>query len=262
MGTGKREKTRGYPALSSLRKRRKSRDYVDYDYLHKLTPEQKEYLNQFTDEFYNGNGYKFGKPLLDGKEMARKNYAARSDLMNEFQRVDLGVGRLQAGAEDAIIEAIDSYDHPVESIGRSSPGPATSKTSGLPGLGVFARCPAIESVSRPTPQADGLETDKPPYLSPDWSPNVSKTGHQKKRVRAKASAARAKLAAAPTPPTASPAGDMFRQTANLLKCGLFAGANASAVAQAINLMLEAATTADAGPRPVTMQQEVEAPANA
>lgn len=244
VGAGKRH----YPALSSLRKRRKSRDYVDYDYVSKLSPDERAFLNQFTDEYYNANGHRFASPMLDKREMDRKSYMARSDVMNAFDRAH-GREPSGGGLEDALLDALDQ-DRPAGGI-RPYPGPATTGVSDLPGSGALAtNRPAIETGPELTPHVDGVGLSKPPYLSIDWGV-MSKTSHAKKRTVTK-TARKVVLAAAPSP---SPTGDMFRQTANLLRAGLHAGANAAAVAQAIRLMEDAATAADAGPKPV------EAPTN-
>lgn len=242
MGAGTKGKGRCYPALSSLKKRRKSRDYVDYDYLKKLSPDEKAFLNQFTDEYYNGNGYKFERPMLPAQEMARKNYLARADVMNEHHRIDLADGGAPESAEDAMIDVLDG-DRPVLER-RTFPVPSQTKIPGSTGPGVFAHRPALESGLAPTDLVDGALPVNSSYPSMDWSETVSKTGHQKKRAQKKLT----KLKAAPPPAQAAQgnlAGDVFRQTANVLKGALIFGVNARAAAQAIELMEQSAIAADA-----------------
>lgn len=79
--TKKKKPKNPFPALKSYRN--KSEWAVDYDYVSKLNDEEKRFLNQFTDEFYEGNGRKYKEPLLDIKEMDAKNDAARRDVMNQ-----------------------------------------------------------------------------------------------------------------------------------------------------------------------------------
>lgn len=222
MGTGRKPR---YPGLSALRRRKKCRDYVDYDYVAKLSPEEKGFLNQFTEEFYNGNGYKYAKPLLEEKEMAHKNYIARSDLMNEWQRVDShegGQGRPEA-SEDAIVEAIDAYGCPA--LERAPSTPALRKTSSSPGLGVFTHCPDRE---RPTPFRGG-----PPKVSSIPFARLE-SGVTKKRVKNTRLAA----AIAPKPVVAGPeqVRQIFKNISALMKIGLFPGANAVHVAEAIRVL--------------------------
>jgi hypothetical protein len=238
-----------FPALSALRRRKKSKDYVDYDYVQKLSPEERAFLNQFTDEYYNGNSYKFTEPLLDTKEMARKNYLARQDIMNEFQRVEVpGIGVTRT-REDDLVDAIDE-DRPDIGIKRSFPVPATSDSPGTTGLGGSSRRPAR---CRPTRRPDGheLETSIPFSRLENI---VSKNGHQKKRALKKA--ARLSVAAAPQ---TSAAGDVFRQAVVIMKNAMHYGGNALAVAQSIHNLEQAALAADAQPPAPAAAPLAEAP---
>lgn len=54
MGKKKRGKVK-YPGLKKAYKSRTKHEYLDQDYINDLTPELKEYLSKFNDEFYGAN---------------------------------------------------------------------------------------------------------------------------------------------------------------------------------------------------------------
>jgi hypothetical protein len=71
---------KGSPGLKSHR--RKNKEYIDYDYLHKLSPAELKFLDQFSEEYYEANGYKYAHPMLDKKAMGNLNNQRRRDILN------------------------------------------------------------------------------------------------------------------------------------------------------------------------------------
>lgn len=51
----KKPRLKDYPRLDKAKSTRARKDIIDYDYLKKLTSEELQFLNQFTDEFYCAN---------------------------------------------------------------------------------------------------------------------------------------------------------------------------------------------------------------
>lgn len=68
-----------YPALSKDVNLKSRIDLIDYDYLDKLSPEEKAWLNNFTEEEINANlthkGKKFNKSAADKKKIYDSNNA-------------------------------------------------------------------------------------------------------------------------------------------------------------------------------------------
>lgn len=69
-----------------------ARDFVDFDYIAKLSPEEKDWLNKFSDEYYQASFKKGEQPLHKTPEERRAVYATdnarRRDLYANFQRAD------------------------------------------------------------------------------------------------------------------------------------------------------------------------------
>jgi len=67
-----------YPALNHKRAVANRRELIDYDYLDKLSPEEKEWLNNFTEEYIIANFDHRGDKLDDSKEAKKKSYDANN----------------------------------------------------------------------------------------------------------------------------------------------------------------------------------------
>jgi uncharacterized FlgJ-related protein len=69
---------------------KQSRDFVDFDYVEKMTEEEKDWLNKFSAEYYNNN-FTAENPVTPDKVARRKYYQRnnerRRDMWNEFQRM-------------------------------------------------------------------------------------------------------------------------------------------------------------------------------
>lgn len=74
-----------------MKKRKAQVEFVDYDYLEKLSPAEQAWLQEFTNSYYTGGGGK----LADGAGAGRDN-AARRDIFNHGKRVDLSKGLSEA----------------------------------------------------------------------------------------------------------------------------------------------------------------------
>lgn len=71
-----KKKTRKFVGLSKRNFKRHVRDFVDQDYLHKLSLEEKEWLSKFNDEYYNGNFD--DAPFHETKELQRECWTRRN----------------------------------------------------------------------------------------------------------------------------------------------------------------------------------------
>lgn len=70
-----RRSRKKYPALDKQYNLHIRGEYIDYDYLHKLDPEQLKWLNQFTEEELNANlkDAKFNKKQKDRNRVYQNN---------------------------------------------------------------------------------------------------------------------------------------------------------------------------------------------
>lgn len=78
----KRFSLKNYPRLNKLKTTKARQGVIDYDYLKKLSPEELEFLNQFTDEFYCAN---FKGETIHSKELQKdcesRNNGRNNDLL-------------------------------------------------------------------------------------------------------------------------------------------------------------------------------------
>lgn len=106
-----------YPALDPKKSIRNRQKLVDYDYLHKLSPDELQWLNDFTEE-YTHNGTRKKNNILKGKKEKKdaydRNNARNRDLHNIIEmypglnKVDLSrYEDLDILTEDDIIDLID-----------------------------------------------------------------------------------------------------------------------------------------------------------
>jgi len=60
------------------------RQFIDYDYIKKLSPEEREFLAKFTDEYYGGGGFKRGEDgKFDYTDNVHKTDELRRDCYNK-----------------------------------------------------------------------------------------------------------------------------------------------------------------------------------
>lgn len=77
--TEKKKKRKGnkerWPSLNVKRQVSNRREYIDYDYLDKLSPEEKDWLNQFTKEYHiaSFNKDESKRLIKDTREIYRNN---------------------------------------------------------------------------------------------------------------------------------------------------------------------------------------------
>lgn len=85
-------KKKKYYGLSSAHTRKPARDFVDFDYIDQLSEAEKEWLNQFSREYYHNN-LRANDPnaLHNTKEARREVYAAENrrnrDVWTKWGRV-------------------------------------------------------------------------------------------------------------------------------------------------------------------------------
>lgn len=73
----KRSRSR-FPALEPQLNLRSRYDLIDYDYVDKLSKEDKEFLNSFTEEYVNANLKHKGKKLHKTKKLKKDRYDANN----------------------------------------------------------------------------------------------------------------------------------------------------------------------------------------
>lgn len=108
-----------YPALDPKLNLRNRQKLIDYDYLDKLSPKEKEWLNKFTDEYTNASfSQNDRKNLIKGKAEKKESYtrnnARNRDIQNLIEMFpnlgDVSIGAYEDLAtvdEDDIIALID-----------------------------------------------------------------------------------------------------------------------------------------------------------
>ncbi len=86
--------TKKKPRILERRSNKKLvREFMDFDYLAKLTPEELEFLNKFADEFYDNHFKNNETDLHPAKSADRKRCydtenARNRDMWNRFYRID------------------------------------------------------------------------------------------------------------------------------------------------------------------------------
>lgn len=76
--------------LSPKHAGKKAREFVDYDYLDKLSPEEREWLDRFSREYYHNNfaAEPNAHPPTDKLKLYAADHARRRDIWNNLSRAD------------------------------------------------------------------------------------------------------------------------------------------------------------------------------
>jgi hypothetical protein len=77
-----RSRYRKVPGVCKYTLRRNVRDYIDYDYLEKLSFEELQFLHKFTEEFYCGKVKKGDKKAFHKTNRKRKECYNRNNAIN------------------------------------------------------------------------------------------------------------------------------------------------------------------------------------
>jgi len=72
-----------YPGLNKHNFTINTRGYIDQDYINKLSPEEKEWLSKFNDEYYGGKIKKGDETALNKKDEHRKDCYNRKTTIKE-----------------------------------------------------------------------------------------------------------------------------------------------------------------------------------
>ena len=129
------------PALKPQHNPRKNREYVDYDYVNELSEEEKDWLNAFTEEYYNasvkGKDKKTGESIVHTNRFHNTEELKKSvtDAKNARERCEYSLARVTGGlldtplpenyitdkefVEDTVIEILD-HIHDLEDSGDDS----------------------------------------------------------------------------------------------------------------------------------------------
>jgi hypothetical protein len=102
------KKPRKY-GLSKNHTRKNAREFVDFDYVEKLSDEEREFLERFSREFYQGGPRKGDPNAVHATDEQRKatyraNNERNRDVWNKFQRLPLDMS-------DCVVDP-DSEDEP------------------------------------------------------------------------------------------------------------------------------------------------------
>jgi len=89
---------------------RTRREFIDYDYVDKLSPEEQAFLAKFTDEYYGGAVKKGCKTDLHYSSDRKKYRELRTDCYNRNNRQNQDVYGLSKTCDK--LDLID--DHPIE----------------------------------------------------------------------------------------------------------------------------------------------------
>lgn len=122
----KRSQTK-YAALKPHLNLKSRIDLLDYDYLDKLTPEEKEWLNRFTEEYTHANLKHGGKKLHKTEKLKKDVYSRNNKRNNDIYTLqkskhllaemkDLSFEHEKVDIEDKIIEQLDL--HKFEQFGK------------------------------------------------------------------------------------------------------------------------------------------------
>jgi hypothetical protein len=85
-------------------KRKSLRDSLDFDYLEKLSPEERAWLDEFSREYYHGNPPREGAlhPQERRKELYAANNARNRDMWNQWDRLPLDAGAYERAMEQSL----------------------------------------------------------------------------------------------------------------------------------------------------------------
>lgn len=139
MAKGKRARTK-YPALKPELNLKTRYELIDYDYVDKLTEDEKEWLNKFTEEYINASldsvdlEKNFHNTEDLKKDCYRRNNARNRDILtrakasNNYVSTDEMVVEKKTEKETEEVdyfedELSDDFEHLLNDLEKSSPGP-------------------------------------------------------------------------------------------------------------------------------------------
>ena len=113
-----RRESEQYPALKPKYNLKTRTDLIDYDYIDKLSDEEKEWLNKFTEEYINANVKK--KDALHKTKKQRKDCYDRNNARNrciltkakaagKADSLDDAIEIIDENLEDRLIEELDEF---------------------------------------------------------------------------------------------------------------------------------------------------------
>jgi hypothetical protein len=123
MEKGKRARTK-HPALRPELNLKTRYELIDYDYVWKLSEEEKEWLNKFTEEYVNAHldRKELTNNLHNTKELKqdcdRRNNARNADILTKckaagkyisFDELLLNKKTILTGTEDELLEVVDNF---------------------------------------------------------------------------------------------------------------------------------------------------------
>lgn len=139
MAKGKRARTK-YPALKPELNLKTRYELIDYDYVDKLTEDEKEWLNKFTEEYINASldsvdlEKNFHNTEDLKKDCYRRNNARNRDILtrakasNNYVSTDEMVVEKKTEKETEEVdyfedELSDDFEHLLNDLEKPSPGP-------------------------------------------------------------------------------------------------------------------------------------------
>lgn len=103
--TVKKRDTVRYPGLVKSVNSKVRQEYIDQDYINKLSDKEKKFLSDFNEEYYGGNFQHSGKKLHKKKE--RKDCYNRNNARN---RCLYGIAKAGGKVIDNIVKKEESYE--------------------------------------------------------------------------------------------------------------------------------------------------------
>jgi hypothetical protein len=99
-----------YPALQPELNLRSRWELIDYDYIDKLSPEEKAWLNKFTAEYVNAD---FDRKNVKNNLHNKKEWIQETDARNYLRKTD-ALTRAKASGENVYLEDIKENDEEVK----------------------------------------------------------------------------------------------------------------------------------------------------
>lgn len=103
---GELRKRAKYPGLDKRVNARTRHEYIDFDYVDKLSDKEKEWLSNFNEEFMSGNFQHKGKIFHKSKKSKRECYSRNNARNRDASAIAMATGHLQQLGDESHLENI------------------------------------------------------------------------------------------------------------------------------------------------------------